>query len=123
MKKHLTLIIACAFASPLIATGADSVITGSPQLQSQGTLSMDRLDTNRDNFVSRSEAQIGAGGTVLDFMTVDVDGDGRISGDELSAAQNNSGTDNPTITGALPAQQTRPRWTVQTGRRHHKPRR
>lgn len=92
MKKHLSWIIACAFASPLIATNAaaDGVIAGSSQIQSQNALSMDRLDADGDSFVSRSEAQIGAGGTVLDFMTLDIDSDGRISADELSAAQNNS---------------------------------
>ncbi len=102
MKKHLPWIIACAFVSPLIATNAaaDGVIEGSSQMQSQGTLSMERLDTNGDNVVSRGEAQIGAGGTVLDFMTVDADGDGQISGDELSAARNNSYADRPDGYGA-----------------------
>lgn len=88
MKRTL-IAFAVAAALPLTALaqmGSPSAPSKSPSSgMSKGASPLNRLDTNKDGYVSKDEAK-GSAEVSKNFSTLDKDHDGKLSPSELSAA-------------------------------------
>jgi hypothetical protein len=77
MKRIAATLILASTLAALAGGAADQPSGASP-------LSFQRLDTNRDGYVTRDEAREAINRGELDFDKLDVDGDGKLSEPEMT---------------------------------------
>jgi hypothetical protein len=75
-------------AEPGTTRQETSTITSSTTSKSMSKSAFDALDTNKDGYLTKMEAE--QGGTMNNFTAADHNGDGRLDPDEYAALQQNS---------------------------------